>query len=112
MKKFLAIYMAPVGAFDEMLKNPDPAKMKAMSDSWTAWMKAHEKSFVDQGAPTGKNKRVAKGSVKDVRNEVTGYSVVQADLARGGSEDLPGQSDAAGARRLRRGPRMDGNAGM
>src|SRR5436190_13182505 len=78
MKKFLAIYMAPVGAFDEMMKNPDPAKMKEMSDSWTAWMKAHEKAFVDQGAPTGKNKRVAKGSVKDVRNEVTGYSVVQA----------------------------------
>ena len=28
MKKFLAIYMAPVGSFDEMMKNPDPAKMK------------------------------------------------------------------------------------
>ena len=79
MKKFLVIYMAPVGAFDEMMKNPDPAKMKEMSDSWTSWMKAHEKSFTDQGAPTGKNKRVAKGSVKDVRNEVTGYSVVQAE---------------------------------
>ena len=78
MKKFLAIYMAPVGAFDEMLKNPDAAKMKEMSDGWTSWMKKHEKSFTDQGAPTGKNKRVAKGGVKDVRNEVTGYSVVQA----------------------------------
>ena len=71
--------MAPVGAFDEMMKNPDPAKMKEMSDSWNSWIKKHEKSFTDQGAPTGKNKRVAKGSVKDVRNEVTGYSVVQAE---------------------------------
>ena len=71
--------MAPVGAFDEMMKNPDPAKMKAMSDSWNSWIKSHEKSFVDVGAPTGKNKRVAKGNVKDVRNEITGYSVVQAD---------------------------------
>ena len=79
MKKFVALYMAPVGAFDDMMKNQDPAQMKSMSDGWNSWVKSHEKSFVDVGAPTGKNKRVAKDNVRDVRNEITGYSVVQAD---------------------------------
>ena len=79
MKKFVALYMAPVGAFDEMMRTQDPVKMKEMNDGWMSWMKSHEKSFSDRGAATGKNKRVAKGSVKDVRNEVTGYSVVQAE---------------------------------
>src|SRR5882724_5077436 len=79
MKKFVALYMAPVGAFDEMMKNPDPKAMKDMSDGWMKWVDSHKKSFVDVGAPTGKNKRVSSGGVKEVRNEVTGYSVVQAD---------------------------------
>src|SRR5262245_52338217 len=79
MKKYIALYMAPIGAFDEMMKKQDPAEMKKMNDGWMAWVNAHKSSFVDQGAPAGKNKRVTKDGVKDVRNEVTGYSVVQAD---------------------------------
>jgi len=79
MKKYIALYMAPVGAFDEMIKNPDPKAMKETNESWNKWAKSHEKSFVDQGGPVGKNKRVTKEGIKDVRNEVTGYSFVQAN---------------------------------
>jgi len=79
MKKFVALYMAPVAGLDEMRKNTSPQQMKEWNESWMKWAKSHEKSFVDRGAPAGKNKRVAKDSVRDVRNEVTGYSVVQAD---------------------------------
>jgi hypothetical protein len=79
MKKFIALYMAPVAAMDEMRKNPNPEKDKKWMDSWNAWMEEHKASFVDVGAPAGANKRVMKDSVKDVRNEVTGYSVVQAE---------------------------------
>ena len=86
MKKFIALYMAPIGAFDEMMKNPDPQRMKEMNDGWMGWVKAHEKSFVDVGAPAGKNKRVTKDGVKDVRNEVTGYSIVQADSHQAATE--------------------------
>jgi hypothetical protein len=79
MKKFVALYMAPVAGLDEMRKNTSPEQMKEWTDGWTKWAKSHENSFVDRGAPAGKNKRVSKDGVRDVRNEVTGYSVVKAD---------------------------------
>lgn len=78
MKKFLALYMAPTAGLDAM-KNATPEEMKEWGDSWTGWMKAHEQSFADQGAPVGANKRVNGSGVEDVRNEATGYSVVEAE---------------------------------
>ena len=79
MKKFVALYMAPVAGVDQARQNMTPERAKEMTDGWRKWAKSHEKSFVDPGTPTGKNKRVSKGRVEDVRNEVTGFSVVQAE---------------------------------
>jgi hypothetical protein len=79
MKKFVAIYMAPIAAMDELRKNRSPERMKEIDDSWMKWVKSHEKSLVDRGSPTGKNKRVTKDKVQDVKNEILGYSVVQAE---------------------------------
>ena len=80
MKKFIAIYGAPVGAYDEMMKNPDPVKQKEGMDEWTAWMKKHNKSFVmGVNTPVGKNKRVTKDGIKDMRNEISGISIVEAE---------------------------------
>ena len=79
MKKFLALYMAPIASLDEMMKNSTPDGMKKGMDEWMGWMKSHEASIVDGGAPTGKNKRVMGDQVSDVRNEVCGYTIVQAE---------------------------------
>jgi hypothetical protein len=79
MKKFVAIYMAPVAAMDELRRTRTPERMKEFSDSWMKWVKSHEKSFVDVGSPTGNNKRVTKDKVQDVKNEILGFSVVQAE---------------------------------
>ena len=79
MKKFVAIYMAPVAAMDEIRKTRSAERMKEFNDSWMKWSKSHEKSLVDVGSPTGKNKRVTKDKIQDVQNEVLGFSVVQAE---------------------------------
>ena len=79
MKKFIALYMTPIAGMDEIRKNMTPERVKEMNESWLKWAASHEKSFVDVGSPTGKNKRVSKDKVQDVRNEVTGFSVVQAE---------------------------------
>ncbi|MDB5190020.1 MAG: hypothetical protein JWN49_346 [Parcubacteria group bacterium] len=79
MKKFLVLYMMPVGAMEEMMKNSTPEERKAGMDSWMAWMEAHKADLADRGSGVGKNTRVTKDSAVETRNEVGGYSVVQAE---------------------------------
>ncbi len=71
--------MAPTASLDEMMKNSTPESMKKGMDGWMKWMQSHQASIVDGGAPAGKNKRVVGSEVKDVRNEVCGYTIIQAE---------------------------------
>lgn len=79
MKKFLVLYMAPTSSIDQMMKSATPEQQKAGMTAWTNWMDAHKAQLAEMGAPTGKNKRVTTSGVSDVRNEVCGYSIAQAE---------------------------------
>jgi len=41
MKKFLALYMANIGAMAEMMKNSTPEQRKKGSEAWMKWMDDH-----------------------------------------------------------------------
>lgn len=71
--------MAPTTAIDEMMKNSTPEMQKAGMDRWMQWMQSMKGSMVDMGTPLGKNMRVNKTSATETRNEVCGYSILQAD---------------------------------
>lgn len=88
MKKFLAIYMIPIGAMDEMMKNSTPEEHKVGMDEWKAWGKAHEADLVEMGAALGKNKRISASGIDDVRNEMGGYSIIQAESHEAAAEVL------------------------
>lgn len=79
MKKFLALYMMPIGAMDEMMKTWTPEQRQAGMDEWKKWGQAHKADLVEMGAALGRNKRVSASGIEDVRNEMGGYSVVQAE---------------------------------
>lgn len=79
MKKFLAIYTAPHAALEEMMKTMTPEKSKESMEEWRKWMAEHKESFVEEGAPVGKNKRVSADGISDVRNDINGFSIVQAE---------------------------------
>ncbi len=79
MEKFLVLYMAPTASIDEMMKTMTPEQGKEGMDEWKKWMTERSSMFTDMGAPVGKNKRVTAGAIQDVRNEVTGYSIVMAE---------------------------------
>ena len=81
MKKFLVLYMASAADFEKMMKNSTPEQQKEGMDAWMKWMNANQASLVDGGAPLGKTKRVDAKGVSDVRNDVGGYSIVQAASA-------------------------------
>jgi hypothetical protein len=81
MKKFFVFYMASEGDFKKaMASMPQrtPEEQKASMQEWTDWMKA-KGGVVDMGAPLGKTKRVTPGEISDMRNEIGGYSIIEAE---------------------------------
>lgn len=85
MKKYLAVFVAPVEAYEKMKednKDQSPEEQKAQMDAWMGWMEKHKAHVVDHGGGVGGAKRVTQGGeVSDVRNEIGGYMIVQANDA-------------------------------
>jgi len=79
MKKFVALYSAPRAAIEQMMATVTPEQMEAGMDAWWGWMKKNEKVLADMGAPLGKTRRITAQGVADMRNEITGYTIVEAD---------------------------------
>ena len=82
MKKYLALYIAPRGEIDKFMALPDDEKAKQMGadmEKWTKWDADHKKDIVDLGAPLGKTKKITKDGATDAKNELTGYTVLQAE---------------------------------
>jgi hypothetical protein len=78
MKKFMAVYLAPVSALEQMAKST-PEQMKAGMDAWMRWAEKNKKALTELGAPLGKTRRVTDRGISAAKNEITGYSIVQAE---------------------------------
>ena len=61
------------------MKKSTPEQMKAGMDAWMKWMDKNKQAITELGAPLGKTKRVTGGGTSATKNEITGYSIVQAD---------------------------------
>lgn len=82
MKRFLATYMGSASAIAEWKKmDEDKRKQReaAGMEAWVKWGTVNQKSIVDQGTPLGKTKRISKQGVSDTKNEIAGYTIVQAE---------------------------------
>ncbi len=84
MDKFLVLYKAPNSVVDAWMKKsederkPEEAKMM---DAWNQWMSANASRFADKGGGAGKPKVVSASGVKDARNDIMMYQIVQASSA-------------------------------
>ena len=47
--------------------------------AWRDWMERHSAQLVEGGGPLGKTKKVSRSGVADVRNNLAGYVVIEAD---------------------------------
>jgi hypothetical protein len=79
MKKFMVLYMASGPEFERMKKDSTPEQQKKGMDAWMKWMNANKTSIVEGGAPLGKTKRVDSNGASNTKNEIGGYSIVQAE---------------------------------
>ena len=71
--------MATGPEFEKMMKNSTPEQQKKGTEAWMKWMSANKTSIVEVGAPLGKTKRVDSNGASNTKNEIGGYSVVQAE---------------------------------
>jgi hypothetical protein len=79
MKKFLALYRMDIAEMQKMMASGSEESRKKSMGEWEAWMKKNMSSFTDHGGPVGKTKRVAVNGVSDTKNDIGGYSIVQAE---------------------------------
>jgi hypothetical protein len=82
MKKFLAIYLGTPDALGDWHKLGDAQRKEREQHgikAWGDWMEKHSSAVLDTGGPLGKTKQVSKDGIKDVRNAMTGYVVIQAE---------------------------------
>ncbi len=89
MKKFLVLYKAPQASFEQMMK-ATPEQQKAGMDAWMTWGKKATGAIVDMGAPLGKSLRVTNGGASPTKNDLGGYSVLQAESKEALAETLKG----------------------
>ena len=79
MKKFLALYMAPAVAMEQMMKDSSTEDMQNAIKLWEEWIEKNSTSLIDGGDPLGKTKQASKDGITDIKNDIGGYSIVQAD---------------------------------
>jgi hypothetical protein len=89
MKKFLVLYKAPIASFDQMMQ-ATPEQQKAGMAAWMAWSQKAAGTIVDMGAPLGKAMRVNPAGASAIRNDLGGYSVLQAESKEALAESLKG----------------------
>jgi hypothetical protein len=79
MKKFLVLYRMDMAEMQKMMASTSAEERKKSMEEWQVWMKRNMASFADHGGPVGKTKQVAAGGATDTKNDVGGYSIVQAE---------------------------------
>jgi hypothetical protein len=82
MKKFMAIYIGTSDGFEKWHKLDEKTRKEREASgmkAWGDWMKANSAAIVVEGGPLGKTKRTSADGVADIRNNMAGFIVVQAE---------------------------------
>ena len=82
MKTFLALYMADASGMAEMMKNSTPEQRKKGTEAWmNGWSITRPRSLI--AAPGRQDQTHRRKGIKDAKDDVCGYSIVQAESADG-----------------------------
>jgi hypothetical protein len=82
MKRFLAIYTGSAAAISKWNSMPErelQERQAAGIKAWHAWVERNKASIIEVGAPLGRTKSISAGGIADIRNNMTAFTLVQAD---------------------------------
>ena len=74
--------MAPAASLEEWMKQDESVRQadeENMKGEWNAWMAEHGTLLTDGTFGAGKTKRVTKGQVSDVKNDVMLVSILETE---------------------------------
>src|SRR3569833_2461095 len=82
MKTFLAIYTgtaASMSNWGNLSEEERRKREQAGIAAWHAWAEKYKDAILDIGGPLGKTKSVTPDGIADIRNAMTGYTLIQAE---------------------------------
>jgi hypothetical protein len=82
MKTFLAIYTGTPDSMARWNKLSEAERLERQTKgiaAWHAWIDKNKSVIVEVGSPLGKTKSVSSSGVRDIKNNMTGYTVVKAE---------------------------------
>lgn len=82
MKKFLAIYLGSPEAMSKWAGLSEAAIADRQQEGirqWSSWGEKNSKLIKDVGNPLGKTKLVNENGISDTRNQMTAYTIVEAE---------------------------------
>lgn len=82
MKKFLAVFTGTQASMAKWSELSEQERKKRESEgiaAWHAWIEKNKQAIVEVGSPLGKTKNISAAGIADIRNNLTGFTVVQAD---------------------------------
>ncbi len=84
MKHFMAVYTGNTAAhersgWDQASEAERKARIENGMKAWHAWSEKHRAAIVQSGGPLGKTKRAGLNGITDIKNNLAGWIVVQAD---------------------------------
>ncbi|WP_346837824.1 YciI family protein [Microbulbifer sp. SAOS-129_SWC] len=82
MNSYLAIYIGTPDSMQKWDHLSDAEREQRMQEgmaAWHAWMDKHKEILVASGGPLGKTKRIDPDGITDIRNNMTGYVIVEAE---------------------------------
>ncbi len=84
MKKFMAIYTGADSSpnhekWNALSKEAQHEQIAKGMKEWSQWGEKYAKSIVVFGGPLGKTKLVNAKGVSDIKNQMTGYVIIEAE---------------------------------
>src|SRR5262249_8702432 len=81
---YLAVFLgnkdsAKMKAWNALSESERNAKMQEGMAAWKGWVQKHQAVIVGMGGPLGRTKKTGDRCIEDVRNRLSGYTVVRAD---------------------------------
>jgi hypothetical protein len=82
MKTFLAVFTgtpASMATWNDLSEAERSKRQKEGIAAWHAWADKHKGAIAEMGAPLGKTKRITPSGIADIKNNMTAYTVVNAE---------------------------------